>query len=219
MRCSLKRQKQKEIIFKIDFEKAYDTVSWCFLFEVLERKNFPLEFINWIKAYVMGGRVYVNMNGVRSEVFRTYRGLRQGDPLPPILFNLVSDTLASVFDRAKDFGWLSDLTPQLVPGGLTHHQYVDDTVIFMPFDDAEILTSKFLLYCFEDMSALKTNYYKNEVFTVGLGEEDQNKVAMMLNCPIGVFPMKYPGLPISLDKILNRDLSYISQKVEKRSTK
>jgi hypothetical protein len=57
--------------------------------------------------------------------------------------------------------------PHLVEGGLTHLQYADDTVIFLSLDEQTILNTKFLLYCFEDMSGLKINYQESEVFVVG----------------------------------------------------
>jgi hypothetical protein len=72
----LHKHNLKGVVFKIDFEKAYNRVSWDFLFEVLDRKKFPPSWINWIKACVQGGRVCVNINGERSEFFSTYRGLR-----------------------------------------------------------------------------------------------------------------------------------------------
>jgi hypothetical protein len=54
--------------------------------------------------------------------------------------------------------------PHLIEGGITHLQYVDDTVIFLALEEQSILHTKFLLYCFEaDMSRLKINYQKSEV--------------------------------------------------------
>jgi hypothetical protein len=212
----LKQKNKKGVILKIDFEKAYDRVSWPFLSEVLERKGFPHKWIGWIRTCVVGGKVCININGERSEFFRTYRGLRQGDPLSPLLFNLVSDVLAASLDGAKNAGLLSGFVPDLFPGGLTHLQYVDDTVIFIPFEIEQITITKFILYCFEDIASMKVNYHKSEVFTVGLDDNETFRVAQMLKCPIGKFPMKYLGLPISPDKILKHELSFLAQKMEKK---
>lgn len=211
----MRTKAQKGVILKIDFKKAYDRVSWDFLFEVLSRKGFPEKWINWIKACVMRGRVCVNINGERSDFFRTYRGLRQGDPLSPLLFNLVSDALAAIFDNAKRAGILSGLVLEIFPNGITHLQYADDTVIFIPFDTNQIVASKILLYCFEEMAGMKINYHKSEVFIVGLEIDETERVAHMLNFPIGTFPMKYLGLPISPEKILTQDLNFLPEKMEK----
>jgi hypothetical protein len=211
-----KLKNQQGIILKIDFEKAYDRVSWNFLFEVLERKGFPKIWIDWIKACVMWDKVCVNINGERSDFFRTYRGLRQGDPLSPLLFNLVSDALAAMLDSAKRDSILTGLVPGIFPGGITHLQYADDTVIFIPFDVRQIVATKFLLYCFEEMAGMKINYHKSEIFTVRLIDAENEEVAKMLNCPRGKFPMKYLGLPISPDKILNQEFNFLPHKMEKR---
>lgn len=139
----MRTKAQKGVILKIDFEKTYDRVSWDFLFEFLSRKGFPKKWINWVKACVMRGRVCVNINGERSDFFRTYRGLRQGDPLSPLLFNLVSDALAAIFDNAKRAGILTGLVLEIFPNGITHLQYADDTVIFIPFDTNKLWPPNF----------------------------------------------------------------------------
>ena len=77
----LKTSKKKGLIMKIDFEKAYDKVRWDSLEEVMIGKELPTTWIGWIMQTVQGGRVCVNVNGHRGQYFRTYQGLRQGDPL------------------------------------------------------------------------------------------------------------------------------------------
>lgn len=106
-------------------------------------------------------------------------GLRQGDPLSPLLFNLVSDALAAMLDSAKREGVLSGLVSDIFPRGITHLQYADDTVLFVANDDKQIVATKFILYCFEEMAGLKVNYHKSEIFTLGLSNNDTNRVAMM----------------------------------------
>uniref|UniRef100_J3N0S4 CCHC-type domain-containing protein n=1 Tax=Oryza brachyantha TaxID=4533 RepID=J3N0S4_ORYBR len=197
----LKTKNLSGVIFKIDFEKAYDKVSWEFLFEVLKRKGFSDNWIGWIKSCVTGGKVCVNINGNRSQFFGTSRGLRQGDPLSPLLFNLVGDALARMFELAKSNGILSGLVPNLVNGGLTHLQYTDDTIIFIPCIDSEIMATKFLLYCFEEISGMKINYHKSEVFSVGISPEGEQRVANTLNCNSGSFPLRYLGLPMSPNRL------------------
>lgn len=78
----LRSSKKKGLILKIDFEKAYNKVRWDFLEEVMKVKGFPKEWINWVMSTVEGGEVCININGQRSPYFRTFKGLRQGDPFP-----------------------------------------------------------------------------------------------------------------------------------------
>jgi hypothetical protein len=128
----------------LDFEKAYDKVNWGFLIEVLKQKNFSETWISWIKQCVEGGKVGIKINGVHGNFFDTHKGLRQGDPLSPLLFNLVSDALGTMLDKARLSGEIKGLVPHLVEGGLSHLQYADDTMIFLAMEEQSILHTKFL---------------------------------------------------------------------------
>jgi hypothetical protein len=94
----LHRTNGSGLIIKLDFEKAYDKVHWNFLEEVLARRKFYSTWIGWIKQVVQSGRVCININEVNGSYFRTYKGLRQGDPLSPILFNQVVEALGSLLN-------------------------------------------------------------------------------------------------------------------------
>lgn len=83
----LRTSKRKGLIMKIDFEKAYDRVRWSFLEQVMVGKGFPLNWISCVTKTVRDGKVCVNVNGERSPYFKTFRGLRQGDPFLP--FSLI----------------------------------------------------------------------------------------------------------------------------------
>lgn len=124
----LRVKKQSGIILKFDFEKTYDKVSWSFMMEVLRKKKLPNKWMEWMKQIVEGGRVGVNINGTPGDFFNTHKGLRQGDPLSPLLFNLVSDALATMLENAKEAGEIRGLMKHLVEGGLTHLQYADNTL-------------------------------------------------------------------------------------------
>lgn len=117
--------------------------------EVLQRKILSEKWINWINSGVKGGRVCIDMNGERGEYFRSFKGLRQGDPLSPLLFNIVGDALSAMLSEACATGAIQGLIPHLVEGGV----YI-----------------RLILNYYEAMSGLKMNFEKSEVFTVGLDE-------------------------------------------------
>ena len=102
---------------KIDFEKAYDKVRWDFLEEVMLGKGLLAIWIDWVMQTVRGGRVCVNVYGHRGSYFRTYQGLRQGDPLSPILFNLVVDALSTLLDKIVGKKHLVGVLSHLIRGG------------------------------------------------------------------------------------------------------
>lgn len=100
----LRVSKSKGVILKLDFEKAYDKIQWGFLAEVMRGKGFSDKWINWVMSSVTGGKVSINVNGSVGPYFSTHRGLRQGDPLSPLLFNLAADALAVMIDKANQRG-------------------------------------------------------------------------------------------------------------------
>jgi hypothetical protein len=73
----------------------------------------------------------VKVNDEIDPFFSTHKGLRQGDPLSPILFNIVADMLAILFLKAKENNQFMGVVPHLVDGELYILQYADDTVVFL----------------------------------------------------------------------------------------
>jgi hypothetical protein len=73
----------------------------------------------------------IKVNDNIGKYFQTKKGLRQGDPLSPLLFNLVANMLAILISRAKEDGQICELVPHLVDGGNSILQYADDTILFM----------------------------------------------------------------------------------------
>jgi hypothetical protein len=204
------------LILKLDFEKAYDRVNWEFLREVLFRKGFSPMMVHRLMQLVQGGQTAINVNGKIGPFFRNARGVRQGDPLSPILFDFMVDGLAAILSRARKAGHIRGVVPHLIPGGVSHLQYADDTLILIEPSDEGIANLKLLLLCFENMSGLKINFDKSEVLTMGVSTPEQHRIAAMLNCKLGTFPMKYLGLPVSDRDLRVADWDFLPQKVGHR---
>ena len=107
----LQRKKMDGVLFKIYFEKAYDKVKWPFLQQSLRMKGFARLWCKWITQCVQGGSVGIRVNDDIGHYFQTKNGLRQGDPLSPMLFNIVADMLAILIARAKENGQVGGLIP------------------------------------------------------------------------------------------------------------
>lgn len=101
---SILKSSCRGVILKIDFAKAFDTVSWNFLFNTLKSMNFNETWIRWLKALFDSMRPSVLINGSPTKEFKMERGLCQGDPLSPLLFNLVGEMLHRLLDKASDSG-------------------------------------------------------------------------------------------------------------------
>jgi hypothetical protein len=167
-------------------------------------------------ATVQGGHVCINVNGERTQNFRTYQGLRQGDPLSPILFNLVTDVLSTLMRKASNQGNIKGVMTHLIPEGITHIQYADDTILMVEDDEESIINLKFILYYFEWVSGLKINYYKSEAYIFGMDLDDKTIIANMLNCQLGELPMKYLGVPISDVKMGKVAFADLTEKIAKK---
>jgi hypothetical protein len=182
----------------------------------MKGKGFPLVWISWVMKIVKGGKVCVNVNGVRSPYFKTFRGLRQGDPLSHLLFNLVADALGMLLDKASTNGRIKGILEDLIPRGITHIQYADDTVIMIDGSSTSITNLKLVLYCFEWPTGLKINYHKSEVYGFGLSHWEKEEMANMLNCVLGELPMKYLGIPISDQHLAMWAFRFLPQKMTSR---
>ena len=73
-------------IMKIDLQKAFDSVHWDFLWDLLSSLKFPTIFITWIQRCIASVSFSLQLNGQIHGTFKGGRGLRQGDPLSPIMF-------------------------------------------------------------------------------------------------------------------------------------
>lgn len=161
---SMQVYKTKGVILKLDFEKAFDTVNWDFLFDTLHHMNFGDKWIMWIKAILRSTKIAVFVNGSPTSEFAPSGGLRQGDPRSPLFFNLVGQVLHHLITEANIQGKFEGVHIGHEAYNLTHLQFADDTLLFINGDDNSIHSVKRLLIIFQLMSGLKINFHKSELF-------------------------------------------------------
>ncbi|WOH11192.1 hypothetical protein DCAR_0830672 [Daucus carota subsp. sativus] len=192
----LQQDKIRGLVFKIDFEKAFDRVKWSFVLEVLKAMNFGSAWIAWIQAIFESSSISVLVNGSPTTEFRPSRGLRQGDPLFPLIFNLVGEALSCMLVKGANENLYRGITLKDTSNTITHLQFADDVILFLNDDYSSILGVKRLLQCFQIISGMKVNFSKSQVYGFHIDGEVKKKWARQLNCILGSVPFRYLGAQI-----------------------
>ncbi|GJW59088.1 putative RNA-directed DNA polymerase, eukaryota, reverse transcriptase zinc-binding domain protein [Tanacetum coccineum] len=97
-------ENHKLLLFKVDFEKAFDSVNWNFLLSIITQMGFGGKWRNWISSCLSSASISVMINGSPSKEFKMERGLRQGDLLSPLLFLIVAEALKIAIIEACNKG-------------------------------------------------------------------------------------------------------------------
>jgi hypothetical protein len=191
-----KRAKVKCMIFKVDFEKAYDSVNWNFLIYMMKRFGFAAKWIDWVRACVCAGNLSVLVNGSPTSEVNIARGLKQGDPLAPFLFLLVVEGLGLLMNRAVSLGFFKPFVIKNSGVVVSHLQYADDTLFVGDACVENLWCMKAILRWFELMSGLKVNFAKSRLVGVKVDDSFMGVASNFLNCKLGKLPFKYLGLPV-----------------------
>ena len=162
----LKKKKKQGTLLKLDFEKAYDTISWESLDMVLTEMGFGIKWRKWIASCITTSRISIIFNGCPCKPFRMGRGLRQGDPLSPFLFVLVTEVLNRVLIRAAEVGLFKGLQIGSHRETLTHLQFADDTLLFCEANEIYLQNLKKVLLSFQAFSGLAVNYSKSSLLVL-----------------------------------------------------
>ena len=150
------------LLLLVDFEKAFDSISWSFIDTVLNIFNFKCSIKSWIKTLYKNSLSAVIQNGYLSESFILERGCRQGDPLSPYIFILCAEILAILVRNSKDIKGITIDGEQFLIS-----QYADDTSFILDGSPRSLAKTMEILDYYADISGLKLNYSKTKVIWIG----------------------------------------------------
>jgi hypothetical protein len=203
------------VILKLDFAKAFDTLEHAALLKILQCKGFDERWIRMIRALLTSGSSSVLLNGVPGKKLPCKRGVRQGDPLSPVLFVEGADLLQSMVNHLAQLGQL--IPPLPIPGSdFPIVQYADDTLLILQACPVQLLALKELLQSFAAGTGLKVNYSKSCLLPVNVSSELLQFLATTFGCAVGSLPFTYLGLPLGTSKPTVQDLTPIVDQIERR---
>ncbi|GKB40902.1 putative RNA-directed DNA polymerase, eukaryota, reverse transcriptase zinc-binding domain protein [Tanacetum coccineum] len=191
-----KKHRKRLMFLKVDFEKAFDSLSWSLLFSIMEQVGFSRKWINWIHSCLDSAFASVLVNGSPTKEFKLERGLQQGDLLSPFLFILSIEALNVAFLEATNNNIFHGVQVGKDKTFISHLQYADDALIL---GEWSLLNAKNLHCnptCFHLAFGLKVNFNKSKLFGVGVSNIELNVIASSLGCLASQFPCSYLGLPI-----------------------
>jgi Reverse transcriptase (RNA-dependent DNA polymerase) len=176
---------------KVDFSKAFDSVNWEFLLNVLSSRGFPLKWLQWMRELLSSSSSRVILNGEQSPFFEHKKGLRQGDPLSPQLFVIAVDVLQQIL-RAANLTLTSAISEKFQQPTLTM-QYADDTTLIASADQETLVMISLVLDIFTKVSGLEINYEKSVFVPFNLDMQQIDRTKLILRCNKQELPITYLG--------------------------
>jgi mannosylglycoprotein endo-beta-mannosidase len=145
---------------KFDISEAFDSVRWDYLLFVMQQRGFSPKCCNWVVVLLSSSTLRVLLNGLPLPSIPHGRGLRQGDPLSPLLFVLAFDTLQHIIAKAADLNLLSKLGSKATR--FRSSLYADDTAVFIKPTLKDMLNMAQILRNFGEATGLRTNLQKSQ---------------------------------------------------------
>lgn len=157
-------KRNTSLFLELDISKAFDSITWPFLLEVLHHRGFGYKCINLIATILRTSSSKVLINGNPSSPIAHACGLLQGDPISPMLFLLVIDILDSIFRRFNQSQALLPVNQWRIKHRASF--FADDVALFLHPTTSDMATSRRLLELFGGASGLRVNLAKSVVVPI-----------------------------------------------------
>lgn len=177
----------------LDIRKAFDSVSWTYLYHTLQKWGFGPHFIKWIAALYNSPQAYIKYAGYKSDPFKIERGTRQGCPLSPLLFALLIKPLAQ-------FIRLNPTITGIELGGYNHKlcMFADDILLFLSSPQISGPNLLPILNTFANISGLIINPKKCLALNISLSDRDKEIVRSALPFTWAEKTIPYLGIHLTV---------------------
>ena len=184
---------------KVDIQKAFDTIRWDFLLDVLETMGFP-----------------AIVNGELEGFFSSSKGLRQGDPLFPYLFVIAMDVLSMIIQKkiSEDSSFIYHWRCEAL--NITHLCFADDLLLFCGNSTRSAYVIKNSLNEFFSLSGMVANNAKSFILSAGVHPSFTRSVQDIFGYSVGSLPINYLGAPLISSKITDHDCNCLLERMVAR---
>ena len=190
----LDNKKDKGLLLLVDFEKAFDSVSWVFIDKVLKFFNFGPTFRGFIKFLNNDFKLCVLQHGCFSSFFPVGRGCRQGDPISSNIFLLCVEILGILVRNNKDIKGI-----KLGKFEIKINQYADDTSLILDGSEHSLRHSLNLLDQYAKFSGLKPNIEKTRCIWLGNKKYSEDRLCRDIPLIWSKEPFKFLGIIFSIN--------------------
>ena len=191
------------MVLLLDFEKAFDSVSWQYIEKVLKFFNFGSFFINLVKIIFCDVQLCVIQHGFFSKFFRIGRGCRQGDPASPYIFLLCVEIMGIMIRENKDISGLNLFNKEY-----KLLQYADDTSLLLDGSEKSLNAALTLVYQFSKFSGLKPYYDKTFCIKIGSLKQEEVVFEVAYNIQWSQEPFQVLGITFTPDLSNINELNY-----------
>lgn len=204
------------LALKIDITKAFDTLDWRFLLKVLRCFGFNDTFCNWISSILSSATLSISVNGYLQGYFNCTRGVRQGDPLSPLLFCLAEEVLSRGISNLVHEGKV-----KLIAGARniqipSHCFYADDIMIYCRGNLDSLTSLKLLFTRYANSAGQIISARKSTIYAGGISQARLHNIVELLGFEIGSLPFNYLGVPIFKGRPKSIYLQPIADKIKSK---
>ncbi|XP_058783735.1 uncharacterized protein LOC131658460 [Vicia villosa] len=184
----------------MDVQKSYDTVEWDALERIMQEMSFPEKFVKWIMTCTRTVSYKYTVNGQISRTLKAKRGLRQGDPISPLLFILVMEYLHRCMGKLHDTSEYR-FHPKCARLKITNICFANDLLLFSRGDGTSIKSMMKVSNKFSDSTGLKANPQKCQVYFSGTRDNDKQEILAATGFEEGQLLFKYLSVPLPSRKL------------------
>ncbi|KAG7563624.1 Reverse transcriptase domain [Arabidopsis suecica] len=198
-------------MLKVDLRKAFDSVRWDFILSTLKAIGIREKYIGWITECICTPSFSICVNGQSHGFFKSSRGLRQGDPLSPYLFDLAMEVFYKLLLSRFHSGYIS-FHPKTSELEISHLMFADDVMVFFDGSSSSLHGIYEALDDFAGWSGLSMNREKTNLFYAGLSDREEAEIALY-GFLVGSLPVRYLGLPLMSRKLKISEYSPLLEKI------